>query len=153
MNKLFKEIPPSIEKYLVSMDDYDDPCFLLIQTEQDITQFIKTITSVIDAEVTYSKVSIQVSESVHFFSLDCTHDVIANIVRKVHEVLGASNISFYQSVFRHNCLGEPEETFLWCCQLLSEVRDEFTDNSGYRINDFQDRVNWPGIQKYMKQEK
>ncbi|WP_172562549.1 hypothetical protein [Vibrio furnissii] len=152
MNKLFKEIPLSIQEYLEQMDDYDDPCFMLIHTEQNIAPFINTINSVIDTEKTYSKVSIQASDYVSFYSLDCTHEVIERIVKKIHETLVGLNINIYQSAFRHNCLGEPKETFLWCCQLLGEAREEFSDNGGYKVNDFQDREKWPGIQKYMNQK-
>ncbi len=152
MREIFKEIPNPIKTYLKSMDDYDDPCFLLINTDQNIAPLINAIDSVIDSEEIYSKESIAISDKLHFFSLDGNDETITHIVTKVHDTLGSLNIQLYQSAFRHNCLGEPEETFKWCCELLAEVGDEFSGNSGYKINDFKDRDNWPGIEKYKRKK-
>ncbi len=152
MNKLLKEVPVAIRKYLHGMDDYDDPCFILIHTEQNIEPLLSVIELVVDDESPYSKASIKISETMHFLSVDCEHETVSNALQKIDEVMSDLNIIVYQSAFRHNCLGTPEKTFSWCCQLLDEVREEFAGNNGYKVNDFQDRGNWPGIEKYIENE-
>lgn len=150
MSKLLKEIPDSIGQYLQSMDDYDDPCFVLVHVEQDIGSLLGAIESVVDAEKTYEKTSIPISNNLYFMSIDCTHNTMLSIIEKIHASMIDSNVITHTSVFRHNCLGNPKNTFSWCCLLLDEVRDTFTNGCGYKINDFKDRDNWPGIGKYLE---
>ncbi|WP_375320655.1 hypothetical protein [Aliivibrio logei] len=150
MSQLFENIPSQVSKYLKGMGSYDDPCFMLICVEKEITPFIEMIETEVDSEKPYDKTSIQITENLYFISLDCTHETMSNILAKLHKSMGESNINPHISVFRHNCLGEAEETFSWCGMLLNEVKEEFGDNGGYKVNDFQDRKNWPGIKKYME---
>lgn len=150
MSPLSKSIPSQVSKYLKNMDSYDDPCFMLISVEKDIAPLVEMIETEVDSEEHYDKTSIQITENLYFLSLDCTHEIMSNILTKLHKSMGELNINPHISVFRHNCLGEPEETFLWCEMLLNEVKEEFGDNGGHKVNDFQDRENWPGIKKYME---
>ncbi|MCD9526538.1 hypothetical protein [Photobacterium carnosum] len=149
MSQLLKNIPSEVSKYLKSMDSYDDPCFMLINLEKDITPFIDMIETEVDSEKPYDKTSIQLTEKLYFISLDCTYETMFNILAKLRKGMNKLNMNIHISVFRHNCLGEPEQTFLWCGMLLNEVKEEFGGNSGHKVNDFQDRQNWPGIKKYM----
>lgn len=151
MNKiLLKEIPESVCNYFKGMDSYDDPCFMLISTDKSMTPLMDKIDSIVGSNKSSENISILINDTLYFASLDCSNKKIHSIISKVQKGMRKVDVNTHISAFRHNCLGEPEKTFLWCGMLLDEVFDEYGSESGYKINDFQDRNNWPGIDKYMK---
>jgi len=136
-----------LNKYLNSLDDYDDPCFILIKTDIKVNSVLKTIKSTIDSEETYSSDLINLSDNLLFICVDCEYKNVTNLVSNIDSNLNIEGAKSNIAAFRHNCLGEPKSTFSWCCLLLEEV---CVNKEQYLINDFKDHGNWPGISKYVE---
>ncbi|MEN8635468.1 hypothetical protein ABFV74_07030 [Pseudoalteromonas distincta] len=152
MSKSLKSIPPLIQEHLNTVGGYDDPCFILINAEKDITPFISAIDAAIDSEIEPDDIeykrSVKATDNLYFILLYSEHEELLNMANKVLNVMSESEVVTHISVFRHNCLGEANETFLWSSLLLDETREEFGVNSGFKINDPQNMDTWPGLEKY-----
>lgn len=152
MSKPLKSIPPLIQEHLNTVGGYDDPCFILISAEKDITPFISAIDAAIDSEIEPSDIkykrSVKATDNLYFILLYSEHEELLKMANKVLNVMSESEVVTHISVFRHNCLGESNRTFLWSSLLLDETREEFGANSGFKINDPQNMDTWPGLEKY-----
>lgn len=146
-------IPKKLDDYFKSIEDgYDDPYFVLVKVNENIDDKENTLKESLESqESVYVSDSLKIDEEFLFFTIDCSilalHDVFDNFVAKHREM----DKLVYVSVFHHNCLGKPQETFKWGAQLLDEVIDQ-SSKSSILYNDFSDKKNWPGIEKYMSQE-
>lgn len=147
------EIPERLNNYFSSMDGYDQPYFILLNFDGDAELAEELAQEAVKNEDdVYSKGSLIIDEDLVFLALDCEKETIKTIADNFVSFFKEKDMSVWVSVFCHNCLGEPEETFKWCVYQLDETIELSKDKSNILINDFTDRANWPGITKYRNLE-
>ncbi|WP_128732309.1 hypothetical protein [Pseudoalteromonas sp. PS5] len=134
------------------LDSYDDPCLVFITTNHTVQWCHNTLHNILQAEgISHSDI-LAVSENTHFFLCYCDPTTIQVFVDEVVAVAVSADITTFLSVFRHNCLSNPKETFRWCTQQLQGLIENSSDNVGAALNDFRDKANWPGIADYQQPE-
>lgn len=87
-----------------------------------------------------------IEEGLYFYALDTSYQSNKLIASLIAEKIQPVDQDVKVASFRHNCLGDPTVTMSWCWKLLEEVKEN--TESGFLINDFQDRDNWQGYDKY-----
>ena len=139
-----------VKALLEQLDDYDDPCFLLLYSDLTPQQRAASLTQVFLSEGMHDCPVIHLDEQVSFSSVFCdsaTAQVVAD------ELVESLQNNAYLSVFRHNCLSKPLDTFDWTRQQLMQLIEGNEQGPHLAINDFQDKANWPGISQYLKGDK
>lgn len=151
-NKL--EIPERLNNYFSSMDGYDQPYFILVNFDAESVFAEALAQEAVEREDdVYSSGSLIIDEDLVFLAIDCEKETINAIADNLVSFFEEEDIKVWVSVFCHNCLGEALETFKWCVYQLDEALEFSKNKSTILINDFTDRGNWPGIEKYRKLEK
>ncbi len=141
-------ITEEIQHLLGQLDDYDDPCLFLFHSNAEESERANILASALESEQQLDAPVYHLSNGVTFslaFSDVVTTQVIAD---EVIEDISNNNYQGNLSVFRHNCLGQPLETFDWAMQQLTALIIKGHDEAQLAINDFKDRANWPGIEQY-----
>ena len=134
-----------IETYLNGVGGYDSPYFILLSFDAEFS-FVKNIVSqIIDS---LSPAILTIEEDLMFLSIECDVETIKSISNQIISKLENEQIEVHISVFHHNCLGKPSETYLWCTQLLDETIGFSNGKSAISYNDFADSENWTGLKKY-----
>ncbi|MGI0117906.1 hypothetical protein [Zooshikella sp. RANM57] len=130
-----------------SFDDYYDPYFILISYIESTDLVFNLCSSWIrkNEDDLYGCDWFDVKENLMFICISCERDKVNEFV---YELINGMKSITHISVFRHNCIGKPTETFKWTTQLLEETAQDSTNKSAVGINDFTDRENWPGIERY-----
>ncbi len=129
-------------------DAYYDPYFVLIKSPLVRTgEFVQLCRDWIPShEDDLSGVDFnQLSDELLFFCISCDREVMDSFISLI---MDSVDTPVYLAIFRHNCLGDPMETLKWCSQLLEEAEANSIGESALGLNDFTDRENWPGIDKY-----
>lgn len=138
-----------LDDYLSELDSYDQPYFLLLNSDADVNKVNEIAIKVIKAEDSVSEAgSSVIDKDLLFITFESESEPTKAVVNKIISELKEQNIKVFISVFAHNCLGDAKETFKWGTQLLDEVIENADDNSSVSFNDFTDRDNWPGVSKY-----
>jgi hypothetical protein len=145
-------INEKLSSYFEGLDDYDDPYFIMISCESDISLAVKSVMVAVRAheDDIYGCESFELNSLLTLISINCEVEVIKKLSTAILESVNSKELIVHISVFHHNSLGEPLETFKWSTQLLEEVIQESENKSAIEINDFSDRENWPGIERYRK---
>lgn len=137
----FNKVKENIER----LGDYDEPTFNLVSTsdvnaENIIKDVIAMSINVFHAEL-YSA-----GENLWFYCLDTSHVSNELIACNIAERLLKTDKNTKIASFRHNCIGEPSRTLAWCQHLLEEAT--VNEYQSVLVNDFKDRDNWQGVDKY-----
>lgn len=148
------EIPERLNNYFCSMDGYDQPYFILLNFDAE-SEFAEELAqeAVLEEAEVYSRGSLIIDEDLVFLAIDCEKETIKAIAHNIVSFFEEEDIKVWVSVFCHNCLGEALETFKWCVYQLDEALEFSKNKSTILINDFTDKENWTGIEKYKKLEK
>jgi len=151
-NKIFDslKISSALNGYLNSLDSYDDPYFMLISCEHDLVLATKGTVEIIKTlgDEVYGCDVFELSASINLFSISGETETIQQLSSDLVAQFKAEELIVHISIFHHNCLGKPLETFKWSTQLLEQIIKESANCSGISINDFTDHQNWPGIEQY-----
>lgn len=139
-----------VQSLFKQLDSYDDPCLFFLYAENLDQWRNQTLLNALQDEQAYASEIYQLSADVSFclcFEEATSIQVIADeLVNEANE----SGNSAFLSVFRHNCLGKPNETFDWGVAQLKKLVETSASDAGLAINDFTDRANWPGLAEYTK---
>ncbi|WP_420590670.1 hypothetical protein [Bacterioplanoides sp.] len=140
-----------LQQQVSQLGDYDDPCFVSVCTSLDSDAFGGILDQCsYDADLELEDFMTIESETeqdrLFYFSLDGDYGDIGIFAEALAAQLEA--YKGYVSVFRHNPIGEPQETLFWCWVQLQRLIESPADASRVAINDFTDRQRWPGLSGY-----
>ena len=142
-----------VQALFKKFDEYDDPYLCFLQAKNLDQWRYQTILNALQEEEVSASGIYHISGDISFFlcfTESTSIQVIADeIVNEAKEI----GISAYLSVFRHNCLGKPKETFNWGVSQLKKLVETSSSDTDLAINDFTDKANWPGISEYIEQDK
>ena len=152
-SKIFQNLtlPEDAKEYLENLDDYDDPYFMCVKVLKENDQMMKVVNDTLSSygEELYGIEGFRLEEGLILLSIDAEKEHIQALSTDLKDNLTTHGFLTHIAVFHHNSLGEAMETFKWSTQLLEELLEASPDESAIGINDFSDRGNWPGIEKYM----
>lgn len=150
-----KNKPQPIQKYLKTVGGYDAPLLMLISIEDGVAPYadrifagLNSVMDPDDVDDVEAESRVVATETLYFVADYSEHDIVLKMLDKIKSMMDEENRTVHISAFRHNCLGDIEETYSWACLLLEETKQEFGDKSGYKINDFENIDTWPGLEKY-----
>ncbi len=141
-------LPNDIKETFKQLDSYDEPCFVFLYSNADITTQESVLTSVLK-DIIGGEFALQaLQQNVTFTTLDCDHIDARTVAESTVNKLEEQQVSAKVSVFRHNALSSHAETFDWGVQQLLSLLEQ--PQTAFAVNDFTDRRNWPGIEQYRK---
>lgn len=144
-------ISSDIESYLQSLDSYDDPCFFFIHSNGETAQQATILESVLETEASDPFTLFRLNSQICFAPLFCHYMDAEGIAQAIVEGFNEQGSSAKVSIFRHNCIGKPKDTYRWGLKQLESLT-ETKDSASFAINDFTDTNNWPGIAQYREQD-
>lgn len=142
-------LTPEVKSLFQKLDDYDDPCMIFLYAKSDEQwrdQILKQAMQQIDS---CSEV-VPLSEEVSFCLCFCNVETIQVVAFDIERAIESNDTKAFISIFRHDCLSNPAETFHWGGMQLEKLLETNKANEPVAINDFQDKVNWPGIEQYQE---
>ena len=139
----------NISDLFSSIGEYDDPYFVLINHAESSEKIIDIYSCWIkeNKDDVYSCKFHEVKDGLIFISISCEKEKILPLA---NEIVVKLESTIHVSIFHHNCLGKPMETFRWATQLLEETIQRSGSKSEISINDFSDRENWTGVDRYRR---
>lgn len=139
-----------VHHQLQQLDSYADPCLLFLYADHTEQWRHKIIVDTLQAEhVSLTEIH-PVSKNISFCLCYCEPTTVQVIADEIVSAAASDDMTAYLSIFRHNSLSIPEETFSWGAAQLNHLMDSGEVNSNSAINDFHDKVNWPGIAQYQQ---
>ena len=143
-------IPSVIQRYVLDLGSYDDPCFVFVYSKDDPVRRFNVLESLFEAELEDDFSLFRLNDDICFASLFCDYIDMENIAENIVNTFDQQDIMVNVSVFRHNPIGVAKDTFYWGIkQLESLVASK--ESPSFMINDFTDTKNWPGIAQYTGQ--
>uniref|UniRef100_UPI0030DB61BC hypothetical protein n=1 Tax=Vibrio caribbeanicus TaxID=701175 RepID=UPI0030DB61BC len=142
-------LTPEVKSLFQKLDDYDDPCMIFLYAKSDEQwrdQILKQAMQQIDS---CSEV-VPLSEEVSFCLCFCDVETIQLVAFDIERAIESNDKKAFISIFRHDCLSNPAETFHWGGMQLEKLLETNKASEPVAINDFQDKVNWPGIEQYQE---
>ncbi len=136
-----------VTSQLTQLDDYDEPCFFLLYTDDSPTEFydkLKQLSEQLQYDIGPIK---SLGEHLYFRSILMDTNELKQLTKQLES--SWKNEQFKISIFRHNPIGNPIKTFKWTIQQLQAIEDNAGNGIQIAINDYQDRDNWPGIDQYV----
>jgi hypothetical protein len=145
------DLTMQLQQEVSQLDDYDDPCFISVYTSLDSDAFSDTLGRCCDdvgleLDDFITLESEGEADRLFYFSLSGDYRDIGLFADALASDLQAHN--GYVSVFRHNPIGEPQQTLLWCWVQLQRLVELPSPDARVAINDFTDRQRWPGLNGY-----
>ncbi|PNQ64531.1 hypothetical protein C1141_09810 [Vibrio agarivorans] len=139
-----------VETLFKQLDSYDDPCLLFLYANNlEQWRYQILLNTLQDEKISTSEIyqlSVDVSFCLCFDDATSIQVLADELINKAKE----SGTSVFLSVFRHNCLAKPKDTFDWGVVQLKKLVETSTSDMDLAINDFTDRTNWPGLEEYTR---
>jgi len=118
------EVNDRLSSLFESFDNYYDPYFMLVSDKEtsikvggDCVQFIQS-----NLDEVYGADWFGLKPGLFLVCISCDREFIDQITNTLADSCEVSLIHI--SIFRHNCLGIPSETFQWAVQLLKETIEQ-----------------------------
>ncbi|TEW52338.1 hypothetical protein [Psychromonas algicola] len=140
-------IPSVIQRYVLDLDSYDDPCFVFVYSKGDPVRRFNVLESLFETELEDDFSLFKLNDDICFASLFCDYIDMENIAENIVNTFKQQDIMVNVSVFRHNPIGVAKDTFYWGIKQLESLAAD-KNSASFMINDFTDTKNWPGIAQY-----
>ncbi|MGF1910448.1 hypothetical protein L4C38_13450 [Vibrio kasasachensis] len=140
-----RQPPEPVKAMFKQIDGYDDPCFLFLYSDQAIDTQNNTLLNVIEGVCDELIPLTPIGQNISFTYLFCDHIDARVVTESLTQALNAQGTWAKVALFRHNCIGDLDETYDWGIQQLSAI---VSDKHNFAINDFTDQQNWPGVAQY-----
>lgn len=141
-----------LENLYNSFDAYYQPYFILIScngalqlVDEFCDQYIPDKAE--ESDDIYGADWFDLSSELYLVCISCERSMVDDFLEKIEQAADAASALIHVSVFLHNCIGEPSDTFAWAVQLLEETIEGANGKSSIGINDFKD-PDWQGIEQY-----
>ncbi|WP_104041385.1 hypothetical protein [Vibrio hyugaensis] len=141
------QIPDAVKTVLKQFGSYDDPCLVLLYcdaTQDVIDAAYQQVVEKNDCEVSNW---LYLEQNIRFCHLFCDYRNANFIAHDLTDVLSHKGYVAKVSLFRHNCIGDTQDTYRWnVTQLLALLET----SDPVAINDFCDKHQWQGINQYIE---
>lgn len=141
-----------IHSLLQQLGSYDDPCMLLLYANRPANWREQTLSAALESHRDNASQIVELTDKLSFVLVFCDSFSAQVIADDILAMAKPQGVTAYLALFRHNCLGEPIETFSWLGMQLSQLGQDAQVQEleqAQAINDFQDKANWPGIEQYV----
>lgn len=140
------QVPEAVKTVLKQFNSYDDPCLVLLYC--DATQEVVDAAYQQVVEQNHCEASnwLYLQPNLRFCHLFCNYQNANFVAHDLTDILTQQGYQAKVSLFRHNCMGEAEDTYRWnVTQLLALLET----SDPVAINDFCDTRHWQGISQYV----
>ncbi|MCE2570369.1 hypothetical protein [Motilimonas eburnea] len=138
-----------VQQQLAELGSYDSPCFILITSnaaQQSVRKALNVGAS--RAQIAISE-PITLTKDTWLLVVNEAHTEVKILANEMLTLVKESGSLIWIGVFRHNSIGNPQQTLRWNVQQLQSLIQDNQNTSGLAINDFTDKRNWPGIEPYL----
>ncbi|ERB64204.1 hypothetical protein G3U99_25490 (plasmid) [Vibrio coralliilyticus OCN008] len=140
------QIPEAVTTVLNQFTSYDEPCLVLLYSDAPQEVVDAAFEQVLEQNRCEASNWLVLETHVRFCHMFCNYQNANFFAFDLTDILQQQGYQAKVSLFRHHCLGQPEDTYRWnITQLLALLE---TDDP-VAINDFCDTRHWQGISQYV----